>query len=193
MQILRKTAKRILLALNIDMYLRTPDRVVLETQLLPWLSAIPGQRDVLFVGCDWYTRGYRKFFARHTYVTMDYDIDKVRYGATRHITDSMTNLGNHFGPGSLDLILCNGVFGWGLNAREDVEKAFGDAAAALRPGGLLLIGWNDNPERKPFELDTVQALAGLRRSTMEPLGTDQFLTGNANRHVYTLFAKPKAT
>lgn len=190
MQILRRVAKRVLLALNIDVYLRTPDRAVLEQQLLPWLAALPDQNDILFVGCDWYTRGYRKYFGNRRYTTMDYDVDKARYGARRHITDSMTNLGLHYQPASLDLIVCNGVFGWGLNAREDVEKAFSDSATALRSGGLLLVGWNDIPERKPFDLDSIEALLALRRRTMDPLGTDEYLTPSVNRHVYTLFQRP---
>jgi SAM-dependent methyltransferase len=189
-QTFRRLVKGALLALNIDLYLRTPDRAVLERQLLPWLAALPNKSDILFVGCDWYTRGYRKYFAHRNYVTMDYDVDKAKYGARRHITDSMTNLREHFQPASLDLIVCNGVFGWGLNTRPDVEKAFSGSAEALRPGGLLLIGWNDIPERRPFDLQSIEALASLRRHTMDPLGTDEYLTPSVNRHVYTLFQRP---
>jgi hypothetical protein len=187
---LKEHVKRSLIALNIDLYRRTEDRRILERVILPWLMRLPGNRRVLFVGCDWYTRGYRRWFDQDTYWTMDYDVAKAPYGSRLHITDSMTNVSRHFAIGTLDLVLCNGVFGWGLNERPEVESAFTAVSTALRSGGLLLIGWNDTPKRKPFPLESIQALQRLRPKIIEPLGRADVRTETPNQHVYSLFEKP---
>ncbi len=102
----------------------------------------------------------------------------------------MTNLVTHFEPGSLDLIICNGVFGWGLNAPEDIEAAFTAAQRSLRPGGWFLLGWNDVPKRRPLPVENIAALRQLSPAIIEPLGVHQFLTrGSQPAHGYTLYAK----
>jgi SAM-dependent methyltransferase len=187
---IKQLIKRLLVSLGIDFYLKTPDRLVLEGQIIPWLSALPQTQRVLFVGCDWYTHGYRKWFKPATYWTLDYDPAKRLYGSPKHITDSMANLASHFAPGSLDLIICNGVYGWGLDARTDVEAAFSAVGSALRPGGLFLLGWNDVPEHRPMPLSSIAALASLRAAVIEPLGVSQMLTNSPNRHTFNLYIKP---
>ncbi len=191
MTLIKQTLKKLLVRLGIDFYLKTPDRQVLEHQILPWLSSRPTMDRVLFVGCDWYTHGYRKWFKSETYWTLDYDPAKQLYGSPRrHITDSMANLARHFEAASLDLIICNGVFGWGLDAREDVESAFSAVQRALKPGGLFLLGWNDVPDHRPIPPDSIEALKALRPQVIEPLGVSKLLTDSPNRHTFNLYIKP---
>ncbi len=64
---------------GIDLYRRSADRRLLEKKILPHLATLPTCRRVLFIGCDWYTRGYRKFFAQQEYWTLDFDPDKQRF------------------------------------------------------------------------------------------------------------------
>lgn len=182
--------KRLLSRLGVDTYLDSDDRRVLEEEIIPWLRSLPSSNRVLFVGCEWFTRGYRKWFEADSYWTMDWDPRKRRYGAKLHLTDSMTNISKHFGAGSLDIVICNGVFGWGLNARDDVEGAFAAAADALRRGGLLLVGWNDLPTRRPFMLESIQSLQGLRPHVIEPLDTSRYMAAGPARHVFNLYMKP---
>lgn len=181
--------KRVLVALNIDLHLKSHDRKVLEGQIIPWLRTLPDSDRVLFVGTEWYTRGYRKFFQPGTYWTMDYDPRKAIYGSSLHVTDSMVNVASHFAPGSLDVVICNGVFGWGLDYPPDIEVAFGGTASALRSQGLFLVGWNDTPARKPMELENVQALKAFRPLEIGPLGTSRFRTTNPNGHTFNLYQK----
>lgn len=187
---IRQMLKTVLVRLGIDFYLKTPDRQVLEGHILPWLSRLPSFGRVLFVGCDWYTHGYRKWFKAPTYWTLDFDPAKKLYGSPLHITDSMANLARHFAPGSLDLVICNGVFGWGLDARADVEAAFAAVGSALKPGGLFLLGWNDVPEHRPLLLGSIEALKALRPQLIEPLGASQMLIDSPNRHTFNLYIKP---
>lgn len=187
----KRFLKLLLVKLGIDLYLKSPDRDLLEGTILPWLASQPSSDRVLFVGCDWYTHGYRKWFKPDSYWTLDYDPDKALFGSRRlHITDSVARLSDHFKAGSLDLIICNGVFGWGLDKREDIEAAFAAVAQALRPGGLFLFGWNDVPEHRPVALADIQALSALRPHVIAPCGVSQLLTSSELRHTFSLFARP---
>jgi hypothetical protein len=91
--------------------LDTPDRRMLEHEIMPWFACRTRYRRVLFVGCDWYTRHYEQVFAGREYWTMEVDPLRRRFGGARHVTDSVANLTKHFGEASLDLIVCNGILG----------------------------------------------------------------------------------
>jgi len=179
-----------LIMAGVDLYLRTEDRRILEQVIFPYLIADSGLRRILSVGCDWYTRGYNsKFSGKDEYWTMDILPEQRRYGARRHICDSVVTIGRHFLPSSLDLIICNGVFGWGLNERQDVEKAFAGAHLSLRAGGILLVGWNDVPEHKPFPLEQIESLQLFQPYVFPPLKEACFQTATDNRHTYNFYRK----
>ena len=142
---------------------------VLETIVFPYFI----QRDefyrVLFVGCDWYTRAYNRMFQNKAYSTMDINPSQSKYGAKHHIVDSAANVHLHFNEDTLDLIICNGVFGWGLDARADVERAFQGCFECLREGGVLVLGWNDISKRRPFFLEECQSLQLFNQYVFPPL------------------------
>ena len=174
---------------GVESYLRNEDRRVLEQIIFPYFLRGDAYRDVLFVGCHWYTRGYNKRFEKKNYWTIEIDPSRGKYGAKQHIVDGLQNLSMHFKPGALDLILCNGVFGWGLDARADVEKAFEAGSDCLRDGGVLVIGWDDIEERRPFHLAECQSLRALRPFVFPPLGTAEYMTDTPYRHTYTFYIK----
>jgi SAM-dependent methyltransferase len=124
-------------------------RKVLEDVILPAVRDRPGTRRILFVGCSHRTRDYGDRFPDVEFWTLDVDPETARYGSKLHITDSMTRIGEHFEPASLDAIVCVGVLGWGLDARGEIEAAISGCARCLRPGGLLVLGWNDVDEYRP--------------------------------------------
>lgn len=171
----------------------TPDRQTLEQLILPAYARRADIRTVLFVGCDWYTRHYEKMFNGKTYWTIDPDRWKRQFGAPHHHVIGMEKIDEHFAPGSLDLIVCNGVFGWGLNERADVERAFAGSFSRLREGGHLLVGWNDVPERRPLSLDSVTSLARFTRPPFPALGVSHHLATPDTRHTFDFYAKPGAS
>ena len=177
-------------ALGLPNPMRTRDRDTLEKVILAHYAKRPDIERVLFVGCAWYTRHYEKAFADRVYQTIDPDPWKKRFGARRHVVAGLENLAAHIAPGSLDVIICNGVFGWGLDDRVDCERAFAACFEALRPAGELIIGWNDVLEHRPLELASLQALARFRPLTFEPLRCSQYLANPENRHVFNFYAKP---
>jgi len=167
----------------------TTDRIVLEHQILKHYAANPSLQNILFVGCDADTAGYHEHFKGRRYVTLEPNADNRSFGATEHIVGTMENMGDHIPAGSLDLILCNGVFGWGLDEKENCEKAFSAAHVALKPGGQLLVGWNDVPRRCPFPLESINSLSRFRNYEFPLFGSHRYLTETVYRHVFDFYVK----
>lgn len=174
---------------GIDSYLDNEDRRALEQVIFPYFLIDDRYKKVLFVGCSWCTRGYnRRFEAVKEYWTIDGWPWKRRYGARRHIVDDFQNIDRHFSAGTLDLILCNGVFGWGLNDRADVEAAFGACFDTLRVGGVLVVGWSNAEQERPFPLDECVSLGAFDRFVFPPVNTaDYFLS--ASNYMYSFYVK----
>lgn len=175
-------------------YFPSEDREVLENRILPFYQLSDGHQDILFVGTDWYTHGYARMFShKRAFATLDFAPAKARYGAARHITASVGELDAAFAPQSLDLIVLNGVIGWGLDRIEDAERAIAHCRTCLRPGGHLIIGWNDIPEHRPFKPSDLAALDDFKPLVLPSLGASEAVVDNEWRHVFSVFeAAPKA-
>lgn len=187
LQTLRWIAARALLGVGVPLRLSSPDREVLEREILPYFASRDDFWRVLFVGCDWYTRRYERLFTGKHYITIEVDASRRPFGAKSHIVASLAELGEHVAPDTLDLVLCNGVFGWGLDARDEAERAFAACATCLRPGGVLMIGWDDVAAHRPFDPLTLSALNALNAWRFPPFDSSRRTVGT---HVYDFFAKP---
>jgi len=180
-------------AFGIDSGLDTEDRRVLEQIVLPYFLADARYLNILFVGCSWCTRRYNHTFERSkNYWTIDIAPWKRRYGARQHITDGLQHLDRHFEPATLDLIICNGVYGWGLNERSEIEASISSCIAALRPNGILVLGWNNTERLNPCPPSTWESLRSLRRFVFPPLETAEFETATPDRHTYSFYRRPDA-
>lgn len=175
--------------LGINMYERTDDRRVLENYILPYFIQRNEYSKILFIGCAWYTRGYNKLFKNKEYWTIEVDPKKGKYGAAKHITDGLENVRKYFKEGEIDLIICNGVFGWGLDDIENVEKAFQGCFDCLRNDGVFILGWNDIPERRPFSLKNCQSLKLFEPYIFPPLSVSEHLTETHNKHIFNFYIK----
>jgi SAM-dependent methyltransferase len=176
-------------ALGIPSHLRNDDRRVLEQVIFPYFVERPEFPTVLFVGTAWYTEPYNQVFREKTYSTIEIDPSQAQYGSSNHIVDSLEYVDRHFAPRSLNLIICNGVFGWGLDEKSSVEKAFAHCYDLLRSGGIFMVGWNDVPEHRPFSLEDCEALKLFQPWEFPPLGTTQYQTPSKNRHTFNFYIK----
>ncbi len=128
-----------------------------------------------------------------TLTTLDLDPHVRAFGAARHITGHLERIGAHFEPGTLDAIVASGVIGWGLNEPAAIELALGACVDALRPGGLLILGWNDVPNRRPIIPREARAVAAVAPFDFPPIGRSAHLCAGANRHTFDFFTKPEPT
>ena len=142
----------ILISIGIDLHKKKEDRRVLEKIIFPFFSSNSEFNKILFVGCDWYTKVYNKIFEGKDFQTMDINPKVKIYGANKHIIDRVENIGKYFNDSVLDLIICNGVWGWGLNEKSQTEEAFLGCYQYIRERGILLLGWDDIQKCRPFPL-----------------------------------------
>jgi SAM-dependent methyltransferase len=172
--------------------LKTEDREILEGKILPFLANQTVYQDILFVGCDWYTKSYERLFWQKNYYTLEVDPDKRKYGAKQHIVDIAQNVAQHFAEQSLDAIICNGVMGHGLDNLEDIEFTCESFRNCLKPQGILIIGWNDLPNhRPPVSFSQMKPLMTFSPYVIPPLNTNHVVCQNTVlKHVFDFYLKP---
>jgi len=177
-------------ALGLPAQLTTEDRRVLEQMILPEYARRTDIARILFVGCAAYTQRYGELFGTREYWTIDPVARRSRYGSRHHIVDQLQSLGRHVEPAYFDLIICNGVLGWGLNAPEDADVAFAACLAHLRAGGNLMLGWNNIAPRNRVLPDDITALRRFDRVKFGPAQTTRWVIDATNRHVFDFYQKP---
>jgi len=168
--------------------LGTPDRVFLEDVVVPGFLAMDEIHRVLDIGVAWYTRSYPRLFAGVDYWTVDFDPAKQRIAGAQHHTVSATQLTDVFDPETFDLVVCNGVIGWGLNDPADVEKGLDACADVMRPGAWLVVGWNDMDGRRVPGLDDLLGKR-FRRQVFPVVGADHFIPETRYAHRFDFLTK----
>jgi SAM-dependent methyltransferase len=167
-----------------------PDRHVLTDVIFPAFVQSPGARRILFVGCDWYTRNYDKRLPGIELWTVDVDPRKARFGGTRHIVGSLTDIEVHIGADSLDAVICNGVVGYGLDDPSDCDRAFRACFSCLRPGGVLIVGWNDDGFHNRFPLEGLSSIQAFVPHTFSPFPCARYPTFGRDHHTFDFYRRP---
>lgn len=164
------------------------DRDVLERIIFPYLLSHHDPRRILDIGREDYQQFYNEFFEGRELWTIDIDPEREEFGAKNHIVDNAANVADHFKPNYFDLVIFNGVFGWGLNEPKQIEKAFSGIYRILKKDGVLIFGWNDVADLTPMPLEKIKGLRKFEPFHFPPLKTDSFkcLTGE---HTYNFYIK----
>ena len=166
---------------------RSADRELLERQILPAFGRDPTITRVLFCGCAPYTSSYGAVFAGAEYWTVDPHPRHRRFGARHHLVGRLESLQQHNVP-AFDLIICNGVLGWGLSTPPQAEAAFLACYATLTAGGHLLLGWNDVKPRNRVRPEGVAALRQFDHTAYGRFGPRIRVAGS-HRHVFDFYRK----
>lgn len=167
--------------------------MVLENIIFPELIRDSQYQSILFVGCAWYTLHYPNLFKTKNFTTLEIDPSQQCFGARKHIIDSCAHLERHFQPGQLDCIVFNGVYGFGLDHPNDVDRTFLAMHHVLRDKGLLVFGRNDLPQHSPCELDAIPSIAHFSPVIFDPLGCAEYSSDPTNRHVFQFLANQATT
>jgi SAM-dependent methyltransferase len=160
------------------------DRDILERIIFPHILSYYAPQTVLDIGREGYTQFYNRFFRHSELWTLDYDPENEEFGANNHITDDVANLRKYFDENYLDLIIMNGVFGWGVNKEEHVQDTFNAFYEVLKPGGILILGWNDDV----VPLKKIEGLNKLKPLTLKPFDDNQTKCINGT-HFYNFYIK----
>ncbi len=146
-----------------------PDRRLLEKEILPYYAAAPGFSRVLFVGVKSYNKVHEELFRGREFVTIEPDPELAQFGAKRHHVDVVQNIAKYEAPGSFDAIFMNGILGFGVNTDQAVTDVVLASREALRLGGHLLFGVNEDVESHP-KLSACDAMKHFEPEAIAPLG-----------------------
>ncbi|HQW20873.1 MAG TPA: class I SAM-dependent methyltransferase [Rhodocyclaceae bacterium] len=169
------------------------DRAFLEKQVFAYLNRERNIREILFAGVEMYTLHYAGCLPEKHFQTIDIDPEKAGYGATnRHTVGSVTELRSYYKPDQFDCIILNGLIGYGLDSAEDVDQALHESLAVLRPGGLLIIGWNNTPQHLAFKLESLPGYRQFETFTPQTgnLNASRIEANPGNRHTFDFLRKP---
>lgn len=186
---LRILLHRRLFPLGIDTRKLRNDRRILEQSLFPFLQTSELYQRILFVGTAWYNHHYPHLFLHKEFWTLEIDPSLATYGASRHIVDSCTEIDQHFPENSLDCVILNGVFGFGLNNPKDMERTCQAIWKTLRPNGLLILGYNTLPDSTPCPIDQITALQQFTPHIFPPLQSAHLQSDPKNQHWFQFLSK----
>lgn len=122
-----------------------PDRRMLRDHYIPAVARDAGR--ILWVGTRPYTAlAYLELEAGGGVVwTCDVDPDAARWGHPRwHRVGDVRDVDTLFHDIRFDTVIYNGVVGFGVDTLEDQTRSLAAIARALKPGGLLILGWNSD-------------------------------------------------
>jgi SAM-dependent methyltransferase len=163
-----------------------PDRAVLIGQIFPAISK-PGTT-MLWVGCRRYTRQYPSMIEQQGAVCWTLEIDPMarRWGhPERHTVGDLQKVGALYPRAHFDVALVNGVFGWGLDTLDGQNEAVEGLARILKPGGMLMLGWNTNRSSDPTKLPAIEQFFVPSRRP----GFERRITFPEVTHVYDFFSR----
>ena len=127
--LLFKLSPHLALALGLEFPLRSENRKFLENQIFDFLNTYFKQQ----------TEGARCLFL---------GTDKRSWHYPKRLDAEL----QHYAPRSFDVIIANGLIGFGMNQLQDCEALLLGAHALLREKGLLVMGYNDGTEFVNFKV-----------------------------------------
>jgi Methyltransferase domain len=172
---------------------RKPDRLVLVKTLFKTLAhqtdALSTDKQVLWIGVCHTTAPYYARLERGSALvhTIDINPDSHRYGhPVRHSIASATAMQGVYQPHFFDLVFCNGVLGWGIDSPADQRTCFNEMAAVMKPGAVLVLGWNTHKMRDPL-CDSSLFDSHFAPHDLPGFGRRMVVQGTT--HVYDIFAR----
>lgn len=120
-----------------DLIMLRSSRQYLKQVILPLLAF---HQPVLDVGIRSYNKHHKTYF--DDYVSVDIQDRGVSFVAD--VTDPKFRGQALSKFPSYGSVLFNGMIGYGINTKDDLEKSLTNFREILRPHGLLVIGWNEN-------------------------------------------------
>jgi len=161
------------------------DRVYLESVVFPYFAESLKPKIVLSVGVDWYTELYNLYFPESLYLTIDMNPDRNKYCKNGfHLNDNIENVKIE---NLCDLIIFNGVYGYGVNTQSQYNDTINSLAKLLKPEGVLVFGYNNTPEWNPLSITPDSDFLTLQKTR----GPDNlhYTETSHNKHTYIYLQK----
>ncbi len=158
--------------LGLDFRLRAFSRMFLEQEIFGYINqqfrrgaGTPAAR-CLFIGLDKHNWHYDRLLDLDFY-SMDLNPRNAVYGqANRHVVGSATELSAYYPPRSFDVVVANGLIGFGLDTEEAFDRLMFECHRVLTDDGVLVLGYNDKPDRLSFRVEQAAGFQAFK--TFEP-------------------------
>ncbi len=156
-----KLSPHLAVKMGIEFPMKSPNRVFLENAIFQYINQNFGAKSpraaCLFIGTDKRSWHYpnKLDLVLHT---IDIEKKKAIYGNHQHhIVGSATELDRYYDAASFDVIIGNGLIGFGMNQPEQCDQLLKGAHALLKEDGLLVLGYNDGPDFVNFKVKQTTA------------------------------------
>ena len=191
----RSWRKKLFLLIANQAIAQLPSRKFLETSLLANLPAQPALR-MLCVGTQSYNRPlYRACEALEIKVwSIDLDPNSSRWPAPQgHFVGDVCDIPTLAGELRFDVILFNGVLGFGINSYDAAQKVCDALRRVSASSALLLVGWNpgltDDSEILAFRAKLEAVAPGNLPSSLE-FPSHGKIQPHAHRYEFFRLASP---
>ncbi|MDT4860013.1 hypothetical protein FQZ97_945490 [compost metagenome] len=137
-----------------DFRLRAANRQFLEESVFGYINRMAAEArcpvKTLFVGIDKHNWHYPRLLNTEFH-SLDIEARKAVYGQPgRHWTGSAIRMAEYYGGNVFDVVVANGLLGFGIDEAGGGRQLLENCEAVLKPGGLLVLGYNDRADRAPY-------------------------------------------
>ena len=138
---------------SIPVRIETLDRKFLESKIFPYLNEIyTYDNKLLFIGVAQYTKHYYPLL-KYDVRTIDNIPGQSKYGNNKkHTMGSALNLSKHYEESFFDVIVANGLIGYGTNNKNDFNNLLHSCFRCLKNEGILIVGYNNTPNHLNFKI-----------------------------------------
>lgn len=171
---------------------KSQTRKALEYNLFYLIYKEVKPKKILFVGVAPYTRYYYRLFPNVAFKTIDKDPGTAGWGTPGHHTSIDTmNAIQVFDEDTFDVVILNGVYGWGTNTAQHLHKVLENIHKILRPDGLLLFGWNQTKEFDPLDIENNLSNFFSKYTIKSLQGSNRIQYYNWQNHTFRFFQASK--
>jgi len=179
--------------LGIKFEITTADRRFLESELFAYINEQCGPKgNILFIGIDRYNWHYPRLL-RAKFHSIDLNPRNARYGSRKtHTTGSATELTRYYPNNRFDVVIANGLIGYGLETLDAFDSLLRGCHATLRPQGMLIVGYNDTPERLSFDPESAQSMTLFSKKVPKIPGVEDAChrVETESNHTFVFLEKP---
>jgi hypothetical protein len=156
--LLFELAPRLAVTWGVEFPRKSENRLFLEQDIFKYLDTVLNHESAqcLFIGTDKRSWHYRSRFCAK-FFTIDNDPSKAIYGDVHnHRIGSATELTQQYMRDQFDVIIANGVIGFGVNHIDQCEDLFAGLETIMKSSGVLVLGYSNSPSRIDFKLEDVK-------------------------------------
>lgn len=122
------------------------DRQYLIHSIFPALKQVTKAPAILSVGVRPYTMRWEyllKAQGASRFDTIELDATTAIYGSNHaHFQDIAQNIDKHVEANTYDVVIANGVLGWGIDSPTEISEFYFAQARVMKSKGYLILGYN---------------------------------------------------